>query len=43
MSDQDERYKNLLPALTLLSEEKKQELLSKLKELDFLPKKNIAA
>jgi 4-hydroxy-tetrahydrodipicolinate synthase len=43
MSDQDERYKNLLPALTLLSEEKKQELLSKLKELDFLPKKNSVA
>jgi len=43
MSDLDTNYKNLLPPLTLLSEEKKQELLSKLKELDFLPKKNIAA
>ena len=43
MSDQESKYKNLLPPLTLLSEEKKQELLSKLKELDFLPKKNIAA
>ena len=44
MSDEDEKYKNLLPPLTLLSEEKKQELLSKLKELNFIPKtNNIAA
>ena len=43
MSDSNVNYKNLLPPLTLLSEEKKQELFSKLKELNFLPKKNIAA
>ena len=43
MSIEDEKYKNLLPPLVLLSEEKKLELLSKLKELKFLTKKNIAA
>ena len=43
MSIEDEKYKNLLPPLVLLSEEKKLELLSKLKELNFLTKKNIAA
>ena len=43
LSIEDEKYKNLLPPLVLLSEEKKLELLSKLKELKFLTKKNIAA
>ena len=43
MSNEDEKYKNLLPPLTLLSEEKKQELLSKLKELNFIPKTNSVA
>ncbi len=43
MSDVDENYKNLLPPLTLLSVEKRKELLSKLRDLNFLPKKNIAA
>ena len=43
LSIEDEKYKNLLPPLVLLSEEKKLELLSKLKELNFLAKKNIAA
>ena len=43
MSDEDEKYKNLLPPLTLFSEEKKQELLSKLKELNFIPKTNSVA
>ena len=43
LSIEDEKYKNLLPPLVLLSEEKKLELLSKLKELNFLTKKNIAA
>ena len=43
MSVKDEKYKRLLPPLTLLSEEKKKEMLSKLKELDFIPTKNIAA
>ena len=43
LSIEDEKYKNLLPPLVLLSQEKKLELLSKLKELNFLTKKNIAA
>ena len=43
LSIEDEKYKNLLPPLVLLSEEKKLELLSKLKKLNFLTKKNIAA
>ena len=39
----DEKYKRLLPPLTLLSKDKQKELLNKLKELDFIPTKNIAA
>ena len=40
---EDEQYKRLLPPLTLLSKDKQKELLNKLKELDFIPTKNIAA
>ncbi len=36
-------YANMLPPLELLSEQKKKEMLKKLKELNFLSKKNIAA
>ena len=36
-------YKNMLPPLEILSEEKKIEMLKKLKDLNFLNKKNIAA
>ncbi len=36
-------YANMLPPLELLSEEKKTEMLKKLKNLNFLSKKNIAA
>ena len=36
-------FKNLLPPLELLNEEKKNEMIKKLKELNFLSKKNIAA
>ena len=36
-------YKNILPPLTLLNSEKKQELLSNLKKINFIPEKNIAA
>ncbi len=36
-------YKNMLPPLELLSEGKKKEMLKKLKDLNFLPNKNIAA
>ena len=38
-----EIYKNMLPPLEMLSEEKKKEMLKKLKDLNFLPSKNIAA
>ena len=43
MSTANEQYKRLLPPLTLLSKDKQKELLNKLKELDFIPTKNIAA
>ena len=43
MSIKDEKYKRLLPPLTLLSKEKKNKLLNKLKELNFISKKDIAA
>jgi len=43
MSVEDKKYKNLLPPLVLLSQEKQKELLSKLDDLDFLPNKGIAA
>ncbi len=43
MSVEDESYKNILPPLNLLSEEKKKELLSNLQKLEFLPNKGMAA
>ena len=43
MSVEDKKYKNLLPPLVLLSQEKQKELLSKLESLDFMPNKGIAA
>ena len=43
MSVENEKYNKVLPPLSLLSEKKKEELMSKLKKLDFLPQKNIAA
>ena len=36
-------YENLLPPLELLSDSKKKEMMKKLKDLNFLPNKNIAA
>ena len=39
----DEKYKNLLPPLILLSSQKQKELFIKLKNLNFLPKKDVAA
>lgn len=39
----DSKFKNLLPPLILLPEEKKQELLSKLKKLDLIASKGKAA
>ena len=43
MSFEDEKYKRILPPLSLLSEMQQKELMSKLKKLDFFPEKNIAA
>jgi len=43
MAIRDEKYRRLIPPLTLLSKDKQKELLNKLKELDFIPTKNIAA
>lgn len=39
LSQKDIKYKRLLPPLALLSSEKEQEFLNKLKELNFIPKK----
>ena len=43
MSLEDEKYKRILPPLSPLSDTKQKELMSKLKELEFFPEKNIAA
>ena len=43
MSTENEKYKRILPPLSLLSEVQQKEMMSKLKELDFFPEKNIAA
>ena len=43
MSLEDEKYKKVLPPLSLLSEAQQKEMMSKLKELEFSPEKNIAA
>jgi len=42
MSTENEKYKRVLPPLSLLSEEKKKELIFNLKKLDFFPEKNKA-
>ena len=42
-SIENEVYKNMLPPLEILSEDKKNQMLKKLKDLNFLSKKNIAA
>ena len=42
-SIKDENYKNILPPLTLLTEEKKKELIEKLNKLKFTSEKNLAA
>jgi 4-hydroxy-tetrahydrodipicolinate synthase len=42
-STKDENYKNILPPLTLLSEEKQKELIEKLNNLKFNNEKNLAA
>ena len=43
MSIENEKYKRLLPPLSLLSDIQQKELVFKLKKLDFVPEKNIAA
>ncbi len=43
MSVKNEKYKRVLPPLSLLSEFQQRELMSKLKDLEFFPEKNIAA
>jgi len=43
MSFENEKYKRVLPPLSLLSEAQQKEMMSKLKELEFFPEKNIAA
>ena len=43
MSFENEIYKRILPPLSLLSEPQQKEMMSKLKELEFFPEKNIAA
>ena len=43
MSREDDKFKNLLPPLTLLSSEKQKELLTKLEVLKFISNEEIAA
>ena len=43
LSTKDEIFKNIMPPLVLLSEEKKKELIKKLKKLEFVLEKNLAA
>jgi len=43
MSVEDEKYKKILPPLSLLNNTQHKELMSELKRLDFFPEKNIAA
>ena len=43
MSFENEIYKRVLPPLSLLSEAQHKEMMSRLKELEFSPEKNIAA
>ena len=43
MSFEDEKYKRVMPPLSLLSETQEKELMSNLRNLNFYPEKNIAA
>ena len=43
LSYEDEKYKRVLPPLSLLTKTQEKELIFQLKELDFFPEKNIAA
>ena len=43
MSVENEKYKRVLPPLSLLSDVQQKELMFKLKKLEFFPEKNMAA
>ena len=43
MSFENEKYKKILPPLSLLSDTQQKEFMSKLKKLEFFPEKDIAA
>ena len=43
ISVKDEKYKNLLPPLVLLSKEKQKEILNKLEVIEFISSNNLAA
>ena len=43
MSFKNEKYKRILPPLSLLSDTQQKELMSKLEKIEFFPEKNIAA
>ncbi len=43
LSYEDEKYRKILPPLSLLTKEQEKIMLSELKNLDFFPQKNIAA
>ena len=43
MSVENEKYKRVLPPMSLLSNVQQKELMFQLKELEFFPEKNIAA
>ena len=43
MSFENKKYSILLPPLSLLSKEEEEQMLSKLKKLNFFPEKSIAA
>ena len=43
MSFENDKYKNILPPLSLLPDSQEKELMSKLKKIQFFPEKNIAA
>ena len=43
MTIEDEKYKYILPPLSLLTKDQEKQMMSELKTLDFYPDKNIAA